>query len=81
MQRFTVSALVLVSSALLFSSQPASAQFLFVGKQPICTQEYRPVCAVRDGMRRTYSNACTARADGARIIANGPCRRVRPPRG
>jgi len=30
----------------------------------ICTQQYAPVCGVRDdGSRRTYSNACSACAD------------------
>ena len=57
------------------SSLPASAQFTF-GKQPICTQQYQPVCATRGGMTRTYSNACMARADGARVVAQGPCRRM-----
>jgi hypothetical protein len=51
--------------------------------QTICTQQFDPVCAVKRGVQRTYSNACFARADGARIIANGPCARMpspRPPR-
>ena len=52
-----------VTSIFLLSPQSASAQFLF-GKQPpptVCTQQYDPVCATKNGMRRTYSNACTAR--------------------
>lgn len=43
-----------------------------------CTQEYRPVCGIRGGERRTYSNACVARRAGARIIAQGRCRGVNP---
>jgi len=39
-----------------------------------CTREYRPVCAVHNGRRRTYSNACVARRDGARIVDRGRCR-------
>jgi hypothetical protein len=63
-----------VVSGLVLCATPASAQFLF-GKQPICTQQYQPVCATRGGMTRTYGNACMARAEGARIIAQGECRR------
>jgi hypothetical protein len=61
-------------SALALSPAPVSAQLLF-GKQPVCTLQYQPVCATRGGMTRTYGNACQARADGARIIAQGECRR------
>jgi hypothetical protein len=62
----------------LFAAAPASAQIL-IGKSPrpmptVCTQQYDPVCAVRNGMRRTYSNACMARADGARVVSRGECR-------
>jgi hypothetical protein len=39
-----------------------------------CTREYRPVCAIRDRRRRTYSNACLARRAGARIVGRGRCR-------
>lgn len=46
-----------------------------------CTTEYRPVCGVRDGRRRTYSNACVARREGARIVARGRCRREPGPPG
>ena len=61
-------------SGLALSAAPAGAQ-LFFGKQPVCTLQYQPVCATRGGMTRTYGNACQARADGARIIAQGECRR------
>ena len=46
-----------------------------------CTREYDPVCAERGRDRRTFGNACMARADGYRIIDQGECRRggSRPP--
>ena len=75
--------LALAASAFLVSAGSASAQLFFaVGKQPVnrptvCTQQFAPVCAVKNGMARTYSNACFARADGARVIAQGECRRRR----
>jgi len=40
-----------------------------------CTREYRPVCAIPPGgTKRTYPNACTARADGARMLLPRPCK-------
>jgi hypothetical protein len=71
--RLRLAAAVIVSGTALCST-PASAQLLF-GKQPVCTLQYQPVCATRGGMTRTYGNACQARADGARIVAQGECRR------
>jgi hypothetical protein len=39
-----------------------------------CTMEYRPVCATRRGQVRTFSNACSARAEDWRIVdSQGPC--------
>jgi len=43
-------------------------------KPPIfCAEVYNPVCAIKDNAIRTYSNACFAKADGARIISEGEC--------
>ncbi len=44
----------------------------------MCTMEYDPVCASDGGRRRTFSNACQARADGYRIVGRGECRPERP---
>lgn len=43
------------------------------GEPRICTREYRPVCARRDGRFRTFSNACEADAEGWRVVGNGEC--------
>jgi Kazal-type serine protease inhibitor domain len=40
----------------------------------VCTQQYAPVCGEMNGVTKTYSNACFAAADGAKVIAQGPCR-------
>ncbi len=45
------------------------------GGPAACTFEYAPVCGERRGDRQTFPNACTARADGYRIVHAGECRR------
>jgi hypothetical protein len=51
------------------------------GPQPqICTREFAPVCAARNGERRTFTNECVAETSGFRIISDGECRRGPPVR-
>ncbi|WP_245500636.1 Kazal-type serine protease inhibitor domain-containing protein [Rhizobium sp. BK251] len=45
----------------------------------ICTREYVPVCGERAGRTRTFPNACEARRDGFRVVAQGECRAAPPP--
>jgi hypothetical protein len=40
----------------------------------LCTAQYLPVCARRDGDRQTFANACLADRAGYRIVRDGPCR-------
>jgi len=46
----------------------------FRRRPSVCTMQYDPVCGVRNGVSKTYSNACFAAADGAKVVAKGPCR-------
>lgn len=50
----------------------------------LCTLDYNPVCARRDGQRRTFANGCLADRAGYDIVRPGECRRestpVEPPR-
>jgi hypothetical protein len=39
----------------------------------MCPQIYKPVCAVRDGHRRTFPNNCQAEAAGYRVRSNHAC--------
>ena len=41
----------------------------------VCTQQYDPVCARRDGIRRTFGNECEARRAGYRVVHGGECSR------
>jgi hypothetical protein len=58
--------------AVLISAAPA--QFANAQEEFFCTEEYAPVCAVRDGERRTFSNACKAEIRGFRVIEDRECR-------
>jgi hypothetical protein len=40
----------------------------------ICTWLYEPVCAVKGGRRQTFSNACWAAKDGAKVVSQGACK-------
>lgn len=42
--------------------------------QQACTLEYRPVCGERRGLSRTFGNACSAEAEGFRVVHPGECR-------
>jgi|CXWK01.1.fsa_nt_gi hypothetical protein len=45
------------------------------GGPSVCTMEYDPVCARRNGEWRTFSNACAADAAGYEVLRRGACRR------
>ena len=40
----------------------------------ICIQPHAPVCAMKGGLKFTYSNACWAAKDGAKVVSQGPCK-------
>jgi hypothetical protein len=42
-------------------------------KPRVCTQEYAPVCAAKGWERKTFGNACMARAERYRVISQKPC--------
>lgn len=39
-----------------------------------CFGQYKPVCAVKGGMKFTYANACYAVKDGAKVSKPGECK-------
>lgn len=43
------------------------------GEQRVCTMEYNPVCGQRGRSQRTFSNACSADAEGYRVVRPGEC--------
>ncbi|WP_181407990.1 Kazal-type serine protease inhibitor domain-containing protein [Pararhizobium mangrovi] len=43
------------------------------GPVQACARIYRPVCAVRNADRRTFPNACEARASGYDVRSDGQC--------
>lgn len=48
--------------------------YTYAAEPTMCTMQYDPVCAVKDGVERTYGNSCTAGADGAVVLYTGECR-------
>ena len=38
-----------------------------------CTAQWAPVCGVKDGVQKTYSNAGCAKADDAEVTREGQC--------
>ena len=47
---------------------PAAAQ------ERACAMVYIPVCAIKDSVRKTFSNAACAGVEGARVVSKGECK-------
>ncbi len=45
----------------------------------VCSDEYRPVCGERDGVRRTFSNVCEGKASGFRLLYDSVCSEIVDP--
>ena len=75
LRQFVLPMCVLAGCAIATSataSEPDNSNFR--RRPSVCTEQYAPVCGERNGVTKTYSNACFAAADGAKVIAQGPCR-------
>lgn len=74
--RALILTLALVSGSVAETTSAASEpdNRNFQRRPTVCTQQYAPVCGKINGVTKTYSNSCFAAADGAKIIAQGPCR-------
>ena len=60
-------ALVALMTAFVMDAPSAQAQV-------VCTNQWAPVCGLAPiGIRITYSNACWAKAGGAKILHPGEC--------
>ena len=42
-------------------------------KADLCTLDRKPVCANDHGVKKTFSNACWAKAWGAKVLYSGEC--------
>jgi hypothetical protein len=77
----------LIAPASPFSTIPARPSYLASGtataqlsakedstrRPTVCTEQYAPVCGRINRVLKTYSNQSFARAEGANVIAQGPC--------
>jgi Kazal-type serine protease inhibitor domain len=68
MARLAVQCAILSAGVLTIPLIVASA-----ARAAVCTEQYAPVCGQVGRVTKTYSNSCFARADGAKVIAHGPC--------
>ncbi|WP_157017517.1 Kazal-type serine protease inhibitor domain-containing protein [Mesorhizobium xinjiangense] len=77
--RFWIGAFALAATAILAActvvvDEPRPSRPGVGPRPPVaCTREYAPVCGQRGNTRRTFANACTARAAGYRVNRRGPC--------
>jgi len=62
----------LVCAIVVNSPSPVSAQ-LFARKPTSCPLVFNPVCGRKGNDLVNYGNACVAAANGAKILAQGPC--------
>ncbi len=55
--------------------KPAAAPAMMMAPSNICVMPYGPVCAAngKDGLKFTYNNACSATADGAKVVSKKAC--------
>lgn len=53
-------------------AQPAQTRVLPAPQ--VCTEQYAPVCGQIGTSSKTYSNACFAKAAGAKVTADGECK-------
>ncbi len=66
-------AIILASCTVVVEEGPNRPRPPRPDRPQMCTMEYNPVCARRGGQRRTFGNACTARAAGFRVVRPGEC--------
>ena len=55
-------------------AQPSPADAPVTPAPTFCTEQYAPVCGVIGKDSKTYSNACFAKAAGAKVTADGECK-------
>jgi hypothetical protein len=59
--------------------QAALADIVPPPRRPtVYNEQYLPVCGVKNTSAKTYSNECFARADDAKVIAQGECNGKEP---
>lgn len=61
---------IILSSGAVACALPFSIQ---AAEPVMCTMQYDPVCASKNGVEHTYGNSCVAGAEGATFIHRGEC--------
>jgi hypothetical protein len=81
MKRKTIRHAVLMAAAALAlgAGGPGAAAEKKPAAEPVlCMELYQPVCGSKGTATKTYSNACFAKADGAKVVSQGECPAQKP---
>jgi hypothetical protein len=81
MKRKTIGHTVLIAAATLAfgGGGPGTAAEKKPAAEPVfCMEVYQPVCGIKGTVTKTYSNACFAKADGAKVVSQGECPAQKP---
>jgi hypothetical protein len=70
----TVAAAFVVGSATTSEAAKKKKAAAAAPKPAICFMYYQPVCATKGKTKATYSNACWAARDGAKVKSQGACK-------
>jgi hypothetical protein len=80
MKIITTTCVAVLAALFMFASTGSSeaakkAKKAAAAPQPeICFMAWQPVCGMKAGKKSTYSNACVARNDGAKVVSKGECK-------
>jgi len=80
LDRIGYASLAIAATLAVGSPGPAAAAEKKDAASPrvVCMELYRPVCGAKGKTTKTYSNACFAKADGAKVISQGECPAATP---
>jgi hypothetical protein len=67
-RRLSTIAVAFVLTSFVLAGSPAQAA---CG----CEEYWKPVCGVKDGQQKTYTNAQCAKCAGATVVHDGNCKR------
>lgn len=79
LQVMTTTCVAALAAVFMFAStgvsEAAKKKAAAPAPQPqLCFMAWQPVCGMKGKVSKTYANACMARNDGAKVVAQGECK-------